>query len=226
MAQRKLFPLVFAATSAGALFLAGLLGEALGDELKQFFAPVLPHWKWLMGGGLAVTILSALWDRWHADAPDDTAAPHRNVTIREATESTVITGDGNQVQQVKGDAVRGNKTEIHHHHLAPEIRPLSVVANALPLRQPKADFTGREDILQKIRTDRGGKVAISAGVQGMGGVGKTELALRLADEWKADYPDAQLMIDLHGYDQDFVTTERALEMVIRAFHPEAGQLPY
>ena len=44
-------------------------------------------------------------------------------------------------------------------------------------------------------------------------------------EWKADYPDAQLMIDLHGYDQDFVTTERALEMVIRAFHPEAGQLP-
>ena len=59
----------------------------------------------------------------------------------------------------------------------------------------------------------------------MGGVGKTELALRLADGWKADYPDAQLMIDLHGYDQDFVTTERALEMVIHAFHPEVGQLP-
>ena len=44
------------------------------------------------------------------------------------------------------------------------------------------------------------------------GVGKTELALQLADDWKTDYPDAQLMIDLHGYEQDFVTTERALEM--------------
>ena len=35
----------------------------------------------------------------------------------------------------------------------------------------------------------------------------------------------RVMIDLHGYDQDFVTTERALEIVIRAFYPEIGQLP-
>lgn len=95
MAKRKLFPLVFTALAAGALFLAGLLSEAFGDKLREFFAPIQPHWKWWLGGALVIAILYALWDRWHADTPEEAVVSQRNVTMRGVTESTIITGDGN-----------------------------------------------------------------------------------------------------------------------------------
>jgi hypothetical protein len=64
-------------------------------------------------------------------------------------------------------------------------------------------FTGREAELAHLRALLGDghaeRVVISA-IAGTGGVGKTALALHLAHELAPNFPDAQLYVNLHGYD--------------------------
>ena len=93
------------------------------------------------------------------------------------------------------------------------------------LRPPVADFTGREAQLKELRqaVTKGG--ATITGLRGMGGIGKTELALKLGDQLKNDYPDAQIMLDLRGaHQQEPLTTAAAMQHVILAFEP-GMQLP-
>ncbi len=69
------------------------------------------------------------------------------------------------------------------------------------LPDPPADFTGRAaEIKTLCAAVEGGGAAIT-GLRGMGGVGKTALALVVAREVKARYPDAQLYLDLRGADK-------------------------
>jgi tetratricopeptide (TPR) repeat protein len=95
----------------------------------------------------------------------------------------------------------------------------------LPLHQlptPPADFTGRQEDLNFLRSklSQGGTGAIF-GLRGMGGIGKTTVALKLADELKPRFPDAQIYLDLKGVDPQPLTAAQAMAHVIRAFHPEA-----
>ncbi len=65
------------------------------------------------------------------------------------------------------------------------------------LPAPPLDFTGREDERHELFDQvRNGLVIF--GLHGMGGVGKTALALKLADVFKQDYRDAQFYLDLKG----------------------------
>ena len=69
-------------------------------------------------------------------------------------------------------------------------------------------------------------VAISAsgaGIQGMGGVGKTALATVLAHRLKDKYPDAQICLNLRGFDQTDrkpMPPAEAMQGIIHAFQPE------
>jgi tetratricopeptide (TPR) repeat protein len=58
----------------------------------------------------------------------------------------------------------------------------------------------------------------------LGGIGKTALALKLADQLKARYHDAQFYLDLKGAGAQPLTVAEALAHVIRAYHP-AAKLP-
>ncbi|MBI5819224.1 MAG: tetratricopeptide repeat protein [Verrucomicrobia bacterium] len=97
-----------------------------------------------------------------------------------------------------------------------------------PLHQlPQApDLVGRDDELrdlEKLLTTSAAGATISgkhAGLQGMGGVGKTALALALAWRLKDRYPDAQLFVTLHGTRQP-LTPAAAMQAVIRCFLPDA-----
>jgi len=97
--------------------------------------------------------------------------------------------------------------------------------NALhQLTPPVSDFTGREAKLDELRKKvKQGGVAIT-GMRGMGGAGKTELARRLAAELKADYPDAQIELDLKGVSSHPLSPADVLSAILRVFHPTA-QLP-
>jgi tetratricopeptide (TPR) repeat protein len=91
------------------------------------------------------------------------------------------------------------------------------------LAAPPADFTGRVDELKELLAAvKTGGVTIS-GLQGLGGVGKTALALKLAEQLKQDYPDAQFYLDLKGVTQP-LTPRDAMAYIVRAWHPTA-QLP-
>lgn len=100
--------------------------------------------------------------------------------------------------------------------------PIATSLHQLP-PSPR-DFTGREaelaELMSKAKTDG---VTIS-GLQGMGGVGKTALALVLAERLKPRYPDAQFYLDLKGADKQPLSVATALTHIIRAYHPTA-QLP-
>jgi tetratricopeptide (TPR) repeat protein len=95
------------------------------------------------------------------------------------------------------------------------------------LRPPVADFVGRKaeirNLVKAISKAAKRGVAIS-GTQGLGGMGKTQLALAVAQRLKDAYPDAQLLIELRGASDNPLTPEQALQTVIRAFEPLA-QLP-
>jgi nucleoside phosphorylase len=90
-----------------------------------------------------------------------------------------------------------------------------------------SDFVGREkevsELVSRLRRD-GGRVGLSA-LKGMGGVGKTTLAIRVAHEVKDRFPDAQLFLNLQGVAERPVTAAEAMARFIRDFHPEVPKLP-
>ncbi|GAB4215209.1 MAG: hypothetical protein OHK0022_54820 [Roseiflexaceae bacterium] len=91
------------------------------------------------------------------------------------------------------------------------------------LRAPVADFVGRDQMLASLVAalrNSGSRTAAISGVRGMGGVGKTELAHAVAAQLQADYPDAQLLLELGGASDAPLGPAQALQQVIRAFRPE------
>jgi tetratricopeptide (TPR) repeat protein len=132
----------------------------------------------------------------------------------DASDVIIATGDHNIVFSFKGaDANAVSK----------------VLSSIAPTRlhetpRPPADFTGREDELKELLSAiEVGGVTIS-GLQGMGGIGKTALALKLVELLKPRYPDAQFFLDLKGASAQPLTVAEALAHVVRAYHP-AAKLP-
>ncbi|WP_158893812.1 AfsR/SARP family transcriptional regulator [Amycolatopsis anabasis] len=95
-----------------------------------------------------------------------------------------------------------------------------------------ADFTGRESEIRRLfaavaDADRTGvTVAISA-IDGMAGVGKTALALRVAHHLADRYPDGQLFLDLHGHAEGRqpVAPATALAGLLRAVGVPIEEIP-
>jgi tetratricopeptide (TPR) repeat protein len=121
----------------------------------------------------------------------------------------------------------GEHTDVHNNTFNQYINPPAPLASLPALHQiplPSADFVGREkeikELLQALET---GGIAIS-GLLGLGGVGKTALALKLAEHLKPKYPDAQVYLDLKGASPHPLTATEAMAHVIRGYHPTA-QLP-
>ena len=108
---------------------------------------------------------------------------------------------------VEGPLSIGNITQIVNY----ADRILS--CHQLPNRNP--NFIGRADEQKEIKllldkSKNSGGVAISA-IAGMGGIGKSALALHLAYELEPKYPDAQLYVNLRGASEtDFVVSAESV----------------
>jgi len=83
---------------------------------------------------------------------------------------------------------------------------------------PPQDFTGRDEELAKLLMKFAtGRNAIL--LHGNGGVGKTALALKLAQSLKDRYPDGQIMVDMMGT-TDPISSIEAMGSIINSFNPE------
>lgn len=92
------------------------------------------------------------------------------------------------------------------------------------LAMPAADFVGREDDLAELERQHAAGVAIS-GVQGQGGVGKTELARKLAERLASRCPDGLIEIDLRGVDPVPVRPCDAHARIVREFRGVDHRVP-
>ncbi|WP_061300636.1 AfsR/SARP family transcriptional regulator [Herbidospora cretacea] len=94
-----------------------------------------------------------------------------------------------------------------------------------------AGFTGRDAELarlDRILADRSAKgVPAFAGVTGMGGVGKTGLAVHWAHRVAHLFPDGQLYADLHGYAEHIepVAVENVVDGFLRALGVPGSRIP-
>jgi tetratricopeptide (TPR) repeat protein len=168
-----------------------------------------------LGGKLSEAAIIGLTGRLRDLSPAALLSLAHQAEIRIAGDGNVI-GSNNQVFVLKGEGLQ---------ELARLFRAASERGQALhQLPPPPGDFTGRakelEELMQAI--EKGG-VTIS-GLRGMGGIGKTALALKLADQLRERYPDAQIYLDLKGTSEKPLTTAEAMAHVVRAYHP-AKKLP-
>lgn len=95
------------------------------------------------------------------------------------------------------------------------------------LRAPQAHFLGRKQEIRKLvqsckQARLARATAATCCIQGMGGVGKTELALKIASELSDDFPDAQIWLKLRGSSANPTPPNLLLAEVIRAFEPRAA----
>jgi tetratricopeptide (TPR) repeat protein len=103
--------------------------------------------------------------------------------------------------------------------------PPPILAPRYQLRPPVKDFVGRDaEISQLVTILRTslveGQGAIISAVQGMGGIGKTELAYTVAYRLRDVFPDAQILLNLRGTSATPLTPAQALQSVIYTFIPE------
>jgi tetratricopeptide (TPR) repeat protein len=82
---------------------------------------------------------------------------------------------------------------------------------------PPPDFTGRNEELQELLAKFAGGTNI-IGLRGIGGVGKTALALKLAESLRDRYPDGQIMVDMRGTSVNPATSLEAMGIVIHAYY--------
>ncbi|MFE3096327.1 BTAD domain-containing putative transcriptional regulator [Streptomyces sp. NPDC059248] len=100
------------------------------------------------------------------------------------------------------------------------------VAQPAQLPATVPDFTGRASFVrelgEQLATAEGSVMAVSA-LAGIGGVGKTTLAVHVAHEARPRFPDGQLYIDLQGTSNRATEPEAVLGAFLRALgHPEAS----
>ena len=94
-------------------------------------------------------------------------------------------------------------------------RPTGAAPGERELPRSVGDFTGRRAELAWLAelAERGGEVAV---VAGLGGIGKTALAVHAAGLLAERFPDGRLFVDLRGMDAQSVEPAEALARLLRA----------
>ena len=175
--------------------------------------------------GVAVRTISDL-ERGVAQQP-------RSATVRMLAEALGLSGGDLAAFKAAARGSREADRAGDATTAVPTARP-AAVARPAPRMLPRdvESFTGRQAELDRLADaaassgGSGGVVRVFA-VEGMGGIGKTALALRAAHLVAGRFPDGQLFIDLQGYTPGVrpVAPEDALRSLLFALGVAREQLP-
>ncbi|WP_413752970.1 tetratricopeptide repeat protein [Streptomyces sp. R-74717] len=112
----------------------------------------------------------------------------------------------------------------------PADEPAPVPAPVRPAQLPATvpDFTGRASFVRelgdRLATAEGSVMAVSA-LAGIGGVGKTTLAVHVAHQARQHFPDGQLYVDLQGAGARAAEPETVLGAFLRALGTADSAIP-
>ncbi|SEE21851.1 DNA-binding transcriptional activator of the SARP family [Streptomyces sp. 3213] len=109
---------------------------------------------------------------------------------------------------------------------APETAPAPVRPHQLPATVP--DFTGRAAFvseLSEVLASAEGRVMAVSALAGIGGVGKTTLAVHVAHQARSAFPDGQLYVDLQGARSRSAEPETVLGAFLRALGTADSAIP-
>lgn len=144
-----------------------------------------------------------------------------------ALHQRILTGDPSLTPATVAEQVRPAPAEAPEPAREAETTKSAEQAEQAPPELPRPaqlpagvnDFTGRRQIVARLHTllsGRGGtdRVPVAA-ISGIGGVGKTALAVHLAHTMHDVFPDGQLYADLRGYGQEPTAPESVLAAFLR-----------
>jgi len=111
---------------------------------------------------------------------------------------------------------------------APVAEPAAVPVRPAQLPATVPDFTGRASFVSELSavlaSSGTGVMAVSA-LAGIGGVGKTTLAVHIAHQARAAFPDGQLYVDLQGAGSRAAEPETVLGSFLRALGTADSAIP-
>ncbi|MFF0285464.1 BTAD domain-containing putative transcriptional regulator [Streptomyces sp. NPDC005262] len=113
-------------------------------------------------------------------------------------------------------------------HPADEAVPAPAAVRPAQLPATVPDFTGRasfvRELSNRLATAEGSVMAVSA-LAGIGGVGKTTLAVHVAHQARPHFPDGQLYVDLQGAGARAAEPETVLGAFLRALGTADSAIP-
>jgi DNA-binding SARP family transcriptional activator len=111
---------------------------------------------------------------------------------------------------------------------APVGEPAAVVVRPAQLPATVPDFTGRAAFVRELGdmlASADGRVMAVSALAGIGGVGKTTLAVHVAHRARAAFPDGQLYVDLQGAGPRAAEPETVLGSFLRALGTADSAIP-
>jgi DNA-binding SARP family transcriptional activator len=191
---------------------AGLEGERRAAELDRTDAA--------LRDGRHDDMAARLWPRAEENLLDERFAGQLMLALYRSGRQADALGHYQRVREALAEDLGADPgrplRELHHSMLtsdpaiaapSPGLSPARAAvaaAEPVPRQLPPAPigFTGRDEELaaldEAVRAAAGGAVVITA-LAGMGGIGKTWLALHWAHRNAARFPDGQLFVDLQGF---------------------------
>jgi DNA-binding SARP family transcriptional activator/tetratricopeptide (TPR) repeat protein len=196
---------------------------------REYLAAVQEAAEAALAAGSPQRILPALEQAAH-DHPLDEALQAKLMMVLAATGDQAKAVQAYQAvrDQLAGELGVDPGPELREAHARvlrqapPKPRPRSQVPSQLPADLPS--FAGRGTELARTAALLGEQNAMTTiAIFGMGGVGKTTLAVHLAHEVADQFPDGQLYVSLHGFDPAGVVSSSE---AVRGFLETLGVPPH